>query len=99
MKLYELMLRWEQLYSTPNQEHVLKILVGLVQTPFKSLETIRVEFSTLPMIVHIVHDLASDDEIQFRNCLTGQNEGTRHQFLACWIALKDDPTVNTNKCE
>src|SRR5208282_5146011 len=60
-ELYEMMCRWENLYRTPNQEHVLAIIANLVQRPFESLPTFKVNFSNAPTAAHLVHDIFADN--------------------------------------
>src|SRR2546423_12209788 len=86
--LSEVIQLWRKLHPTPNQQYVLKMLTDLNQCEIESLPVSKVKCSTLPTAAHVVHDIFADDDIHYRSCRTGKNEGTRETFLAAWVLLE-----------
>jgi len=95
-ELIEMMVLWENLHPSTRQQHGLKVFQKLSQIPPESLPTLDVTFSTLPTPAHLVRDLFADDDVQYRSCLTGRNEGNIVDFFAGWNALADNPSADIN---
>jgi hypothetical protein len=95
-ELIEMMVLWENLHPSTRQQHGLKVFQKLSQIPPESLPTLDVTFSTLPTPAHLVRDLFADDDVQYRSCLTGRNEGNIVDFFAGWNALADNSSADIN---
>ena len=76
---------------------MLKILTELSQRAIESLPKFRVECSNLPTAAELIHDIFENPNIQYRSCLTGEDVGNIHTFLAGWSALEQNPGADINK--
>jgi len=85
----------EVVFKHPSK-HGLKVFQKLSQMPLESLPTLDATFSTLPTPSHLVRDLFADDDVHYRSCLTGRNEGNIVDFFAGWNALADNPCADIN---
>lgn len=94
--LHDVILLWERLHPTPNQQSVLNLLKKIADSGYKSLETFKIECRTVPGVHHLVRDIFDNENIHLRDTRTGRNAGSKCDFFAAWEALKDNPGADIN---
>lgn len=87
---------WEQLHATPIQESVLNLLKKICRLGYESLPTFKIGYTTKPTQAHLIRDLFDNENVQYRNTITGKDGGTICDFLAAWNNLRDNPGADIN---